>query len=218
MPRESKADRAKRAAKILHALKKEYPDAQTALNFSNPLELLVATILSAQCTDVKVNEVTPELFARYRTPEDYASAGGELEQMVRPTGFYRNKAKNIRKAARIIADEHGGEVPRTMEELTALPGVARKTANIVLGSAYGRNEGMAVDRHVQRVSGRLKLTRHKNNQGDRIEKDLCALVPRKEWTFFSHALVLHGRRYCTARKPNCDECPLAKLCPSAGKV
>lgn len=218
MPRESKADRAKRAAKILHALKKEYPDAQTALNFSNPLELLVATILSAQCTDVKVNEVTPELFARYRTPEDYASAGGELEQMIRPTGFYRNKAKNIRKAARTIADEHGGEVPRTMEELTALPGVARKTANIVLGSAYGRNEGMAVDRHVQRVSGRLKLTRHKNNQGDRIEKDLCALVPRKEWTFLSHALVLHGRRYCTARKPNCDECPLAKLCPSAGKV
>ncbi|MFP3938168.1 MAG: endonuclease III [Phycisphaerae bacterium] len=218
MPRESKADKAKRTAKILGALKKEYPGAQTALNFSNPLELLVATVLSAQCTDVKVNQITPELFEKYRTAEDYANADDQLERIIRPTGFYRNKARSIRKAARTIADEHDGKVPQTMKELVALPGVARKTANIVLGSAFGKNEGMAVDRHVQRVARRLKLTYRKNNQGDRMEKDLCELVPRKEWTFFGHALVLHGRRYCTARNPKCDECPLAKLCPSAGKV
>ncbi len=218
MPVESKSDRKKRASRILAALKKEYPEARTALNFGDPLELLVATILSAQCTDVKVNQITPELFSRYKTAEDYAAAGEELEQLIRPTGFYRNKAKNIRKAAEMIVEQFGGQVPRTMEELTSLPGVARKTANIVLGSAFGSNEGLAVDRHVQRVAQRLKLTRHKNNQGDKMEKDLCELVPQKDWTEFGHALVLHGRRYCTARKPRCDECPLAKMCPSAGKV
>jgi endonuclease-3 len=218
MPAESKADRKRRAGRILRILRKEFPTARTALNYSSPFELLVATILSAQCTDAKVNQVTEKLFAKYNTPEDYASVGGQLEQMIRPTGFYRNKAKSIRNAARTIVEDFDGEVPQTMEELTSLPGVARKTANVVLGNAFGRNEGIAVDRHVQRVAQRLKLTSRENNQGDKMEKDLCELVPQKDWAFFGHALILHGREVCTARKPRCDECPLAKDCPSAFKV
>jgi endonuclease-3 len=218
MPAESKSDRKKRASSILQILRDEFPNARTALNYSSPFELLVATILSAQCTDAKVNQVTEKLFGRYNTPEDYASVGGQLEQMVRPTGFYRNKAKSIRNAARTILEEFDGKVPQTMEELTSLPGVARKTANVVLGNAFERNEGIVVDRHVQRVAQRLKLTRRKNNQGDKMEKDLCELIPQEDWAFFGHALILHGRQVCTARDPDCGNCPLQELCPSAFKV
>ncbi|HAU37173.1 MAG TPA: endonuclease III [Phycisphaerales bacterium] len=219
MPRESKQARIERVKKLLAALRREFPDATCALHFRTPLELLVATILSAQCTDARVNLVTPALFAKYRTAGAFAAAPQEtLEQEIRSTGFFRNKARNIRGACAILAEEHGGRVPETMDELLALPGVARKTANVVLGTAYGKNEGVVVDTHVQRLAGRLGLTAHASNQGDRIEKDLMSVVPREQWTFFAHALVLHGRKTCTARKPDCPHCPLAKLCPSAGKV
>jgi len=218
MPRESKADRKKRVAAILRRLRKAYPDATTELNWSNPLELLVATILSAQCTDARVNVVTKDLFARYRTAADYATAKQEtLEKEIRSTGFFRNKARNIRAAAAMIDEDFGGKVPETMKEMLSLPGVARKTASVVLGTAYGVNEGIAVDTHVTRVALRLKLTPHKTNQSDRIEKDLMELVPRREYTAFSHMVVLHGRYTCTARKPNCADCAVNGLCPSAFK-
>jgi len=179
----------------------------------------VATILSAQCTDERVNIVTKDLFGKYRTADDYADAPQEMfEREIRPTGFFRNKARNIRAAAKKIVEDFGGEVPDNMEGLLTLPGVARKTANVVLGSAFGKNEGIAVDTHVRRVAGRLGLTRHENNQGDRIEKDLMQLVPREEWTIFAHLLIFHGRAVCTARKPNCPECAIKRLCPSAPKV
>lgn len=219
MPRESKADVKKRTARIAAALKKLYPEARTELDYSTPLELLVATILSAQCTDVRVNIVTKELFKKYRTASDYAAAPQEtLQEEIRSTGFFRNKAASIRAAAAIIVEKFGGQVPGNMEDLLSLPGVARKTANVVLGDAFGVSAGIVVDTHVTRLAGRLKLTAHKNNQGDRIEKDLMALVPRKSWTFFAHLLIFHGRRVCTARKPACDGCTISGLCPSAFKV
>ena len=219
MPRESKADVKKRTARITAALKKLYPDARTELDYSDSLELLVATILSAQCTDVRVNIVTKELFKKYRTASDYAAAPQEtLQEEIRSTGFFCKKAASIRAAAATIVEKFGGEVPGNMEDLLSLLGVARKTANVVLGDAFGVSAGIVVDTHVTRLAGRLKLTAHKNNQGDRIEKDLMALVPRKGWTLLAHLLIFHGRRVCTARKPNCDGCAISRLCPSAFKA
>jgi endonuclease-3 len=195
-------------------LKAEYPDARTELDWSNPLELLVATILSAQTTDVQVNRVTESLFSKYRTAEDYAdSTPDELEEDIRPTGFYRNKARSLRGMASALVEEHGGEVPRTMSELVALPGVGRKTANVVLGNAFGTNEGIVVDTHVRRVSGRLGLT--ESSDPVKIEQELMRLVPEGDWTTFSHLLILHGRRTCKARKPDCPNCLLNDICPSA---
>ena len=216
MPRESKAALKKRTAAIARILKKRFPNATTALNWSNPLELLVATILSAQCTDERVNAVTAELFGKYKTARDWAQVPqAQLEKEIKTTGFFRNKAKSIRAAAALLVENFGGKVPDSMDHLLTLPGVARKTANVVLGTAFGKNEGIVVDTHVMRVSQRLKLTRRKNNQGDKIEKDLTELVPRAEWTTFGHTMVLHGRGVCMARKPNCAECGVARLCPSA---
>lgn len=204
-----------RVPEILRRLAQAYPDARCSLDFTNPLELLVATILSAQCTDERVNLVTKELFRKYRTPQDYLSVPAEeLEQDIRSTGFYRNKAKAIRGACHALLERFDGQVPRTMEELLSLPGVARKTANVVLGNAYGVVEGVVVDTHVARVSKRLGLTVH--NDPAKIERDLMALVPREEWLSLSHRLIAHGRAVCEARRPRCGECPLAEVCPSAG--
>jgi endonuclease III len=202
------------APEVTARLKAEYPDARTELEWSNPLELLVATILSAQTTDVQVNRVTESLFSKYRTAEDYAdSTPDELEEDIRPTGFYRNKARSLRGMASALVEEHGGEVPRTMSELVALPGVGRKTANVVLGNAFGTNEGIVVDTHVRRVSGRLGLT--EGSDPVKIEQELMRLVPEEDWTIFSHLLILHGRRTCKARKPDCPNCILNDICPSA---
>jgi endonuclease III len=200
------------AQEVVVRLKSEYPDAQTELDWSNPLELLVATMLSAQTTDVQVNRVTQGLFTKYRTAEDYADAD-ELEEDIRPTGFYRNKARSLRNMASALIEDHGGEVPRTMQELVALPGVGRKTANVVLGNAFGVDEGIVVDTHVRRVSGRLGLTQ--NRDPEKIERDLMQVVPEQDWTVFSHLLILHGRRTCKARKPDCPNCSLNDICPSA---
>ncbi len=205
----------KRAAQIVKLLKREYPDARCSLDHGNALELLVATILSAQCTDERVNVVTSHLFRKYRTWEDYASApAAELEQDIRPTGFFRNKAKSIQGACRQIGERHGGSVPRSMEELLQLPGVARKTANVVLGNAYKIASGVVVDTHVSRVSARLGLSSEK--APEKIERDLAGLIPESDWIDFSHLLIAHGRKVCKARSPACGECVLAKLCPSAG--
>jgi endonuclease III len=202
------------ASEVTSRLKAEYPDARTELDWSNPLELLVATILSAQTTDVQVNRVTESLFSKYRTAEDYAaSTPDELEEDIRPTGFYRNKARSLRGMASALVEEHGGEVPRTMSELVALPGVGRKTANVVLGNAFGTNEGIVVDTHVRRVSGRLGLT--EGSDPVKIEQDLMEIVPEGDRTIFSHLLILHGRRTCKARKPDCPNCILNDICPSA---
>ena len=202
------------ASEVTARLKAEYPDARTELDWSNPLELLVATILSAQTTDVQVNRVTEDLFAKYRSAKDYADAAPEaLAEDIRPTGFYRNKTRSLQGMARALVEEHGGEVPRTMTELVALPGVGRKTANVVLGNAFGANEGIVVDTHVRRVSGRLGLTR--NQDPVKIEQDLMGSVPEEDWTIFSHLLILHGRRTCKARKPDCPDCILNDICPSA---
>ena len=204
------------ATEVIARLKAEYPDARTELNWTNPLELLVATILSAQTTDVRVNQVTESLFVKYRTAKDYAdSAPDELEEDIRPTGFYRNKARSLRGMARALAEEHGGEVPRTMSELVALPGVGRKTANVVLGNAFGIDEGIVVDTHVRRVSNRLGLA--ESQDPVKIEQDLMRLVPEEDWTIFSHLLIFHGRRRCKARKPDCPDCVLKDICPSANK-
>ena len=198
-------------------LESEYPDATTALDWEDPLELLVATILSAQTTDVRVNAVTPTLFAKYPTAADYAEADpAELEEDIRPTGFFRNKAKSLRGMARALVEDHGGEVPRTMDELVALPGVGRKTANVVLGNAFGRDEGVVVDTHVRRLSNRLGFTAQ--NDPEKIEKDLMQTVPKRDWTVFSHLLILHGRSVCKARKPACGDCIVNDLCPSAFEV
>jgi len=216
MPVESLAKRKERTADIIEILKKAYPDARIALNFSNPLELLIATILSAQCTDKRVNMVTGNLFKKYRTAADYAAADPKVfENEIRSTGFYHNKAKSVLGAAGRIAKTYGGKVPDNMDDLLTLPGVARKTANVVLGGAFGKNEGIVVDTHVIRLSQRIKLTAHKDNSGDKIENDLMALVPRKDWTEFGNRLILHGRMICTARHPDCGECALQKHCPSA---
>ena len=198
-------------------LKSEYPGAKTALDWTNPLELLVATILSAQTTDVRVNAVTPTLFAKYPTAADYAAADPtELEEDIRPTGFFRNKAKSLRGMAHALVDDHGGEVPRTMEDLVALPGVGRKTANVVLGNAFSIDEGVVVDTHVRRLSNRLGFTTH--NDPEKIERDLMQTVPKRDWTVFSHLLILHGRSVCKARKPACEDCVVNDLCPSAFEV
>jgi endonuclease-3 len=205
-----------RVERLIEIWQKVYPDAHTELNFKNPLELLIATILSAQCTDRRVNMVTPALFKKYRTAKDYANASqAELENAIKSTGFFRNKAKSIRAATSRIAEKFGGKVPSTMEELRELPGVGRKTANVVLGNAFGKNEGIVVDTHVTRLSQRLGLTKHKD--AEKIERDLMKLVPREHWTNWSHWLIWHGRRRCYARKPDCSNCEVFKLCPS-GKV
>ncbi|MDP8236221.1 MAG: endonuclease III [Candidatus Erginobacter occultus] len=206
--------RQERAREIIRRLKKEYPGRGTALEYSNPLQLLVATILSAQSTDRQINKITPALFKKYPAAQDYAEAEPEeLEADIRSSGFYRNKAKNIRAAARKIVEEFGGEVPRTMEELLTLPGVARKTANIVLNDGFGVVAGIAVDTHVKRLAGRLGLSEESNP--DRIEKDLMALIPEKDWGRVNYLLISHGRAVCSARSPRCDQCVLAPSCPSA---
>ena len=203
-----------RTKKIIGRLKKFYPDAGCSLNYASPLELLIATILSAQCTDERVNLVTADLFREYRTPEDYARAEpAELERDIRPTGFFRNKARAIQGACRMLLEEYGGRVPDTMEELLRLPGVARKTANVVLGNAYQVAAGVVVDTHVARLAQRLGLTG--NGQPEKIERDLIELVPRKDWIIFPHLLIAHGRQVCKARAPLCGECALNSLCPSA---
>ena len=202
---------------LSHRLDAAYPEAECTLEHRSPLELLIATILSAQCTDERVNRVTETLFAKYRTPEDYLGVPQEeLEQDIHPTGFFRNKAKAIRGACRLILEQYGGQVPRTMEELLQLPGVARKTANVVLGSAFGVSEGIAVDTHVQRLSRRLGLSNEAT--AEKVERELMARFPRKRWTRLSHQLILHGRQVCHARRPDCPGCLLRDLCPSAGPV
>jgi len=203
---------AKNIDKILPLLKKEYPQARIALNFSNPLEILVATVLSAQCTDERVNMVTKSLFQKYRKVQDYAKANLKtFEQEIRSTGFYRNKAKNIISATQKIVRDFGGKMPDSMDELLKLPGVARKTANIVLFNGFGKVEGIAVDTHVRRLTQRLGLT--KNQDPDKIEQDLIKLLDKKEWGKFSYLLIDHGRKICDAKKPKCLECILQKLCP-----
>jgi endonuclease-3 len=203
-----------RVLKIVNSLEKGFPDAKIALNYTNPLELLVATILSAQCTDERVNAVTKSLFKKYRKAEDYADAElAELEQMIKPTGFYRNKAKNIKKTGEMLVKKFHSKIPKTMGEMLELPGVARKTANIVLQNVYGIVEGIAVDTHVRRVSARLGLTMNKDQ--DKIEQDLMMIVPKEKWMRITDLLIFLGRRVCTARKPKCDICVLNKLCPSA---
>jgi len=204
---------AERVKKIWPVLKKTYPDAKVALNFTNPLELLVATILSAQCTDVRVNIVTADLFKKYKKPSDYAKADPtELEEDIRTTGFFRNKAQNIRGACEKLITDHNGQVPRTMDELVALPGVGRKTANVLLGNAFDI-PGIVCDTHVIRLSRRLALS--DKSDPVKLEFDLAEIVPKKNWTLFSHLLVFHGRNICKARKPNCPECPIAEHCPVA---
>ena len=211
--RETKPDLRRRALRILSRLKKEYPDAHCELTYRTPFELIVATILSAQCTDVRVNLVTPAFFARYPTPRALADADqGEVEELIRSTGFFRNKARSLIGMARALVEQYRGEVPREMETLRGLPGVGRKTANVVLGNAYGINEGVTVDTHVARLSGLLKLTREKTPE--KIEQALMELIPRADWTLISHLLIWHGRRICIARRPRCCECVIAKLCPS----
>jgi len=203
-----------RVVKIIAILEKEYPRSRTALEFETPFQILVATILSAQCTDERVNKLTPALFRKYPTVEAFAGADrAELEQDIRPTGFFRNKAKSIIGASAKIAGGFEGRVPETMAELVTLPGVGRKTANIVLSAGFGKAEGIAVDVHVKRLSGRLGLSREEDP--DKIEGDLLRLVPKKHWLDFNYLLVNHGRAKCRARKPRCPECRLAKLCPSA---
>ena len=205
-----------RTRKIISLLKKAYPDAHCALDHSNPLELLVATILSAQCTDKRVNIVTADLFRKYRTADDFINvAQTELEKDIRSTGFFRNKAKSIQGACRIISEKYKGRVPNTLEELLELPGVARKTANVVLGTAFGVTSGIVVDTHVSRLSQRLALSDEK--QPEKIESDLMKLVPRKDWIIFSHLLIWHGRAICDARTPRCEECTVEKLCPASTK-
>lgn len=203
-----------RARKISPVLAQLYPDLAISLDWETPLQLLVATILSAQCTDERVNLTTPALFERYRTARDYAEADREeLEELIRSTGFYRNKAKHIQEMAARLVDEHGGEVPRAMEELTALPGVARKTANVVLSNAFDTHVGVVVDTHVKRVASRLGLT--DETAPEKVERDLMELLPREEWHPFAWRLILHGRTRCTARRPDCEGCEISSECPSA---
>ncbi len=213
-PKESSDQTKKRAREINRRLKKTYPKAKIALRFKNPWELLVAVILSAQCTDKKVNEVTPALFAHYKTVDDFAAARpADIEKLIRPTGFYRAKAKSILTTARLVKEKFGGKVPRTMRDMLTLRGVARKTANVVLGNAYGVVEGIAVDTHVRRLSQRLGLSAH--NDPVKIEQDLMRLFPKKEWFPLTYRLIDHGRVICTAKDPRCDLCPLKDICPSA---
>ena len=213
--KESLEQKKKRVAKIMPKLEKAYPDAKCALNYSNPFELLVATILSAQCTDKRVNMVTPAVFKKYRTPKDYAVAEvKELEEAVRSAGFYKNKTKNIIGAAKGVVERFAGKVPNQLEDLVTLPGVGRKTANVILGNAFDI-PGLTVDTHMIRLNNRLGLTR--NSDPVKIEFDLMKIVPQKEWTEYSHLIIHHGRARCSARKPDCAHCEIQKLCPSAFK-
>ena len=208
------ADRKARARKIIAKLKREYPHATCALHHQSALELAVATILSAQCTDARVNMVTPHLFAKYRTAADYAAADPHvLEKEIQSTGFFRNKTKSIIGMAQALIERHGGEVPQTMEELTALPGIGRKTANVILGTWFRKNEGIVVDTHVQRLTRLLGLTREEDPV--KIEHELMQIVPQDDWTWFSHTLIQHGRVVCIARRPKCAMCVLKRLCPSS---
>jgi endonuclease-3 len=203
-----------RAKKIIRLLKRAYPDAKCSLNHTNAFELLIATILSAQCTDERVNIVTADLFRKYRKPADYLKVSNrELEKDIRTTGFFRNKTKSIQGTARLLTDQYAGEVPNSMAELLELPGVARKTANVVMGNAFGIASGVVVDTHVTRLSHRLGLSQEKT--AERIENDLIELVPKKDWVIFSHLLIAHGRKVCKARNPACDQCVVEKLCPSS---
>ena len=214
MRRESRKARRERAAAIYDLLAREYPEARTALEHASPFELAVATILSAQCTDERVNRVTPELFRRFPDARALAEAAlGELEAVIHSTGFFRSKARNLVGMARAVMEEHEGEIPRTLEELTRLPGIGRKTANVVLGNAYGIDEGVVVDTHVKRLAGRLGLSGEATPE--KIELDLMEVFPRKRWTLLAHLLILHGRQVCPARKPRCDACVVAHLCPSS---
>jgi endonuclease-3 len=204
----------KRATRLRQGLAKLYPDAHCALHYENPLQLLIATILSAQCTDVRVNMVTPALFARYPDARAFAEADiGELEKAIQSTGFFRNKAKSIKACCRILVDQYGGQVPATMEELVPLPGVGRKTANVILGNAFGV-PGITVDTHVGRLSRRMGLTMAEDPV--KVEQALMKLIPKKEWTMFSHRMIFHGRQVCFARNPNCEECLFLKDCPRIG--
>ncbi|MEJ2649280.1 MAG: endonuclease III [Sedimentisphaerales bacterium] len=210
-----KKDAAARVKKIIPILKKQYPEAKIALNFKNPLELLIATILSAQCTDARVNIVTKDLFKKYKSPLDWAKTDiSQIENDIKSTGFYRNKAKNIKQACVKIDQDFGGKVPSSMEELVTLPGVGRKTANVVLGDAFGI-PGITCDTHVIRLSRRLELS--DNSDAVKLEFDLDEIVPEKDWTLFSHLIIMHGRNICIARKPKCPECKIAKYCPAANK-
>ncbi len=203
-----------RVRKIIRLLKRAYPDAKCTLNHSNAFELLVATILSAQCTDERVNIVTADLFRKYRKPQDYVNVSErELQEDIRTTGFFRNKTRSIQATSKILSEKYGGRVPETIEELLELPGVARKTANVVLGNAFGVLSGIVVDTHVTRLSRRLGLTKEK--QAEKIEADLTKLVPRRDWVIFSHLLIAHGRKICKARNPLCTECVVEKFCPSS---
>ncbi len=214
---ETLQDQKERLLKIIQILENDYPEAKTSLHFRSALEILVATILSAQCTDKRVNIVTQSLFKKYQTAQDYANADlTELEQDIRSTGFYRNKAKNIKKSGWMLIEKYDGKVPDTMEELIKLPGVARKTANIVLSNAYGTIVGIAVDTHVRRISKRLGLTQ--NTNPDKIEADLMQVVPKEYWKRITNLIIFHGRKVCTARKAKCAMCSLSKLCPSAFNV
>jgi endonuclease-3 len=215
--KERLSDKIARAARIARKLHAAYPQARCELDYSNPLELLIATILSAQCTDKQVNIVTPALFKKYRSARDYAEAPlGGLEADIKRIGLYRNKAKNIKAACQVLVEKHGGEVPRTMDELTGLGGVGRKTANVVLGNAFGINEGIVVDTHVARLSRRLGLAAAA--APDKIERALQPLAPQKDWTLFSHLLIWHGRRRCAARGPDCEHCEIQAECPAGQKV
>ena len=203
-----------RARQIIRLLKRAYPDAKCSLNHSNAFELLIATILSAQCTDERVNIVTADLFRKYRKPEDYLKvAPVELQEDIRSTGFFRNKARSIQGAAKVLTEEYAGRVPETMDELLELPGVARKTANVVLGNAFGVKAGVVVDTHVSRLSRRLGFTKEK--QAEKIELDLIQIVPKRDWVIFPHLLIYHGRRICKARNPLCADCVIEKYCPSS---
>ena len=214
MKRESLDELKARTRAIIRRLKRAYPDARCSLNHSNPFELLVATILSAQCTDERVNIVTADLFRKYTKPEDYLKVSPrELEKDIQSTGFFRNKTKSSQGTSRVLTEEYGGQVPHTMEELLELPGVARKTANVVLGNAFDIKAGVVVDTHVTRLSHRLDLTQQKT--AEKIELDLIPLVPKKDWVIFPHLFIAHGRKICKARNPLCPECPVEKLCPSS---
>ncbi len=216
--RETIADKKKRARRIVTHLHRMYPDADCALSHKKAWQLLISTILSAQSTDETVNRVTTALYKKYKKPADFLSVPEEeLQQDIHATGFFRQKTKSIRGACRLLVEEFGGGVPDNMEDLVRLPGVARKTANVVLGTWFGKNEGVVVDTHVGRIAERLALTWNNKNSKDavRIEKDLMEIVPQKDWTFFSHALIWHGRRVCDARKPDCEACKLSELCPAA---
>lgn len=220
MPQPSKkiAERGRKVAAILPILKRLYPSARCSLDHESPLQLLVATILSAQCTDARVNIVTKALFKKYRSAQDYASARlGMLEQDIQSTGFYRNKARSIQAMAKSLIEHHGGKVPDTMEALTCLAGVGRKTANVVLGNAFGKNEGVTVDTHVTRLSNRLGLTSHASN-AIKIEQDLIPIVPREDWALWSHLLIYHGRAICDARSPKCEQCALLPHCATGPKL